>query len=420
MKGVKVAVEQLQPGIYVQLPLKWFQHPFVLSRFKIKTVDQIKIIKSLGVRHVIAVPSKSDAKPIPMSELTLQEEDDSALEDLKDELTLIKEERMQKLKSFKSDLGRTEKCFQNSMTNVRNIMKDMRNKPIQAIDQATELIDEMAEQLLNKGDAVLHLMNESKEDEGLYYHALNVSVLAMLLGKKLGLKKAELNTLGLAGLFHDVGKMKIPTQILRKTEPLNAAESNFLKLHPKYSVELLVTSSNFDDRALKLIEQHHEFYDGSGHPLGLKGKELDPLSHILSVVNNYDSLCHPINIKNAKSPFSALAHQFRVDKEKYETDSLSLLVKLLGIYPPGTVVELDSGQCALVISVNINKLLAPNVLIYDPLIPKDQAVILDLNENDELKIVKALHPASLSEEVHAYLNPRVRVNYYFDHSDKPH
>ena len=418
MKGVKVAVEQLQPGIYVQLPLKWFQHPFVLNRFKIKTADQIKIIKSLGVSHVIAVPSKSDARPIPLSELNPHQEDEAEVEELKDELTLIKEARMEKLKSFKSDLGRTEKCFQNSMTHVRNIMKDMRNKPIQAVDQASELIDQISDQLLNKGDAVLHLMNESKEDEGLYYHALNVSVLAMLLGKKKGLQKQELNVLGLAGLFHDVGKLKVPTQILRKTEPLNAAENNFLKLHPKYSVELLVTSANFDDRALKLIEQHHELYDGSGHPLGLKGNELDPLSHILSVVNNYDSLCHPINIKNAKTPFSALAHQFKVDKAKYETDSLSLLVKLLGIYPPGTVVELDSGQYALVISVNINKLLAPNVLIYDPLVPKEQAVILDLNENEDLKIVKAIHPSTLSEEMFSYLNPRTRVNYYFDHSDK--
>jgi HD-GYP domain-containing protein (c-di-GMP phosphodiesterase class II) len=418
MKGVKVAVEQLQPGIYVQLPLKWFQHPFVLNHFKIKTDDQIKIIKSLGVRHVMAVPSKSDAKPIPMSELVEDTQDEAEVEELKDELTLIKEERMQKLKSFKSDLGRTEKCFQNSMNHVRNIMRDMRNKPAQSVDQATELIDEITDHLLNKGDAVLHLMNESKEDEGLYYHALNVSVLAMLLGKKKGLGKEDLTLLGLAGLFHDVGKLKIPAQILRKTEPLNAAESNLLKLHPKYSSELLVTSSNFDDRALKLIEQHHEFYDGSGHPLGLEGKELDPLSHILSVVNNYDSLCHPINIKNAKTPFAALAHQFKVDKAKYEEDSLSLLVKLLGIYPPGTVVELDSGQCALVISVNLNKLLAPNVLIYDPLVPKDEAVILDLDENEDLKIVKAIHPSQLSEEVFSYLNPRMRVNYYFDHTDK--
>ncbi|EAQ66061.1 hypothetical protein MED121_02580 [Marinomonas sp. MED121] len=417
MKGIKVAVEQLQPGIYVQLPLKWYQHPFVLNRFKIKTLDQIKVIKSLGVRHVIAVPGKSDARPIPLSELAAQDQDDE-VEELKDEMALIKEARMQKLKSFKTDLGRTEKCFQNSMTHVRNIMKDMRNKPIQAIDQANALIDEITDQLLNKGDAVLHLMNESKEDESLYYHALNVAILAMLLGKKKGLKKDELTILGLAGLFHDVGKIKIPSQIVRKTEALNAAEQNFLKLHPKYSVELLASSTDFNDRALKLIEEHHEFVDGSGHPLGLKGKDLDPLSHILSVVNNYDSLCHPMNIKQAKTPYAALAHQFKTDKAKYDDSSMGLLVKLLGIYPPGTVVQLDTGQFALVISVNINKLLAPNVLIYDSSIPKEQAVILDLNENPELKIVKALHPAQLTEEMFKYLNPRARVSYYFDHSEK--
>ena len=418
MKGIKVAVEQLQPGVFIQIPLKWFEHPFIFGRFKLKSNEQIEIIKSLGVKHVIAYPAKSDASLIPISEVAHETSlNDSKITDLKNELTLIKEQRIEKLKKFRKDLNHTEICFQHSVNNIREIMKDIRSRPIQAIEQASQLINEISDRLLDQDDIVLHLMSETKEDENIYYHSLNVSILSMLLAKKKGLSKQQLNTIGMAGLFHDIGKLKIPTQIIRKTEPLNTAEKNYLKLHPQYSVELLNLTENFDKDAKKIIAQHHELFDGSGYPKGLSGAQIHPLTHILSVVNNYDSLCHPMNIKKAKTPFAALSQQFKHDKHKYEPLSLGLLVKLLGVYPPGTVVELSNGQCGLVISVNLGNLLFPNILLYDPTIPKEQAVIIDLNETDDLKIIKALNPNQLSPEVYAYLNPRKRINYYIDHTE---
>jgi len=415
MKGIKVSVEQLQPGIFIQLPLKWFQHPFVLNNFKIKSTDQIKIIKKLGVKHVIAFPTKSDNKPLTVNEIHLKGEVNSTdIIELKDELTALKELRIEKLKQFRRNINRTEKNFKRSMLHVRTVMKDIRSRPVQAIDQASQLIDEISEQLLSKGDIVLHLMSESKEDENLYYHSLNVAILAMLIGKKKGLTKDSLTTLGMAALFHDIGKLKVPTQILRKIAPLTSPEQNFLKLHPQYSVELLDLANDFDKKAKRIIEQHHELYDGSGYPNKLKGHQLDPLANILSVVNSYDNLCHPIDSKKAKTPYSALSHLFKRDKHKYEPHSLGLLVKLLGIYPPGTVVELDTGQIGLVISVNLSKLLFPNVLIFDPLIPKEQAVIIDLDESHELKIARALNLNQISKEVYEYLSPRSRVSYFIE------
>lgn len=415
MKGIKVSVEQLQPGIFIQLPLKWFQHPFVLNNFKIKSTDQIKIIKKLGVKHVIAFPTKSDNKPLAVNEIHLKDEVNSTdIIELKDELTTLKELRVEKLKQFRRNVNRTEKNFKRSMLHVRTIMKDIRSRPVQAIDQASQLIDEISEQLLSKGDIVLHLMSESKENENLYYHSLNVAILAMLIGKKKGLTKDSLTTLGMAALFHDIGKLKVPTQILRKIAPLTSPEQNLLKLHPQYSIELLDLANDFDQKAKRIIEQHHELYDGSGYPNKLKGHQLDPLANILSVVNSYDNLCHPSDTKKAKTPYSALSHLFKRDKHKYEPHSLGLLVKLLGIYPPGTVVELDTGQIGLVISVNLSKLLFPNVLIYDPLIPKEQAVIIDLNEADELKISRALNLNQISNEVYEYLSPRSRVSYFIE------
>ena len=112
MKGIKVSVEQLQPGIFIQLPLKWFQHPFVLNNFKIKSTDQIRIIKKLGVKHVIAFPTKSDNKPLTASEINLKTEATSTdIIELKDELTALKELRVENLKQFRRNINRTEKNF---------------------------------------------------------------------------------------------------------------------------------------------------------------------------------------------------------------------------------------------------------------------------------------------------------------------
>jgi len=416
MKGVKIAVEQLQPGIYIQLPLRWSEHPFLFSRFKIKNQEEVQVIRGLGVSHVIAYPVKSDTKPIPLTEVKIDRSvEKEHIEQTVSKLEQEKDERIEKLKSFRKDLNKTEKVFQRSMTHVRNIMKDVRSRPIQAVEQAAELINEMTDVLLNKDNMVLHLMNETKEDENLYYHSLNVSVLAMMLARNKGLEKEHLNMIGMAALFHDIGKLKIPTPILRKTEPLNTAEENLLKLHPQYGVELLSLSDGFEEESKMIVEQHHEYVDGSGYPKGLKASAIHPLAQILSVVNDYDALCHPFDIKQAKTPYAALSFLFKQQKARYNEEALSLLVKLLGIYPPGTVVELDNGQCGLVISVNLQKLLFPNILVYDPNVPREQAAIIDLNDVD-IKIVKALHPRKLKPEVYEYLSPRTRINYYFDHS----
>jgi hypothetical protein len=130
-------------------------------------------------------------------------------------------------------------------------------------------------------------------------------------------------------------------------------------------------------------------------------------------VNYYDKLCNHVDPKQSMTPHEALSLMFSKQVAKFDKQTLQTLVKLLGIYPPGTVVQLSDDSVGIVISLNRSELLKPGVLIYSADIPKEEAVIIDLSRHTDLTIRKSLRPAQLSKEMFEYLNPRERVSYFF-------
>jgi putative nucleotidyltransferase with HDIG domain len=169
-------------------------------------------------------------------------------------------------------------------------MGKIQSRPLNAISEAQELINAMTEQLLSVDEMVLHLVSDSDDGNSLQFHSLNVSVLSMLLARECKLPAEAIRQVGMA-LFHDIGKLKIPSQILRKTEPLTKPEQNLMAQHPRYGLELLGLVSDFPEAAKQIVQNHHEYLDGTG-PQGLKGDQLDPLTQIVSLINEYDNLCH--------------------------------------------------------------------------------------------------------------------------------
>ncbi|MFO6424150.1 HD-GYP domain-containing protein [Motilimonas sp. KMU-193] len=419
MAELKISVNRLQLGNYVKLPVNWGDHPFLFSNFKIKSQEQIEVIRNLGLKHVTIVPDKSDNLPLavdtPIPVASHEQADTTKALEL--ELWQQKQDRIEELKDYRRKLQKCEKEFTKSMSQVRSVMGKILNRPLNAITEATELIESMAESLMSTDNSVLHLMSESKETEALYYHSLNVSVLSMMLGKASGCTLEEIKMLGLGSLFHDIGTIKLPSKIVRAVAPLSAAEKHLYQMHCNYAIDLLKLVEDFPEAAKTIILQHHEAADGSGYPAKLKLNQIDKLAQIVAVVNRYDNICHPTNIKQAKIPYQALSIMFKQQAKEFNKDYLGRLIKLLGIYPPGSVVQLSSGQIGMVMSVASDRLLFPKVLVFDPAVPRTEAPIIDL-EAAELTIEKVIKPQSLPANVHEYLNPRVRTSYYFEHDDK--
>jgi putative nucleotidyltransferase with HDIG domain len=274
----------------------------------------------------------------------------------------------------------------------------------------------MVDSMLADKDVVLHLVNAKAGDEGAYYHALNVTVLALILGKEAKLSSEEMRALGLGTLLHDIGKEKIPGQILLNKAPWTKAEQNFYQQHVAYGVDMAQRLPEISEAARDVIAMHHELLDGSGYPGKLKGGQIGRLARIACIVNAFDNHCNRINVTESMTPAEAISFMFKKEQGKYDPVLMQLFVRCMGVYPPGSVVQLNNGQLGLIMSVNPGQLLQPSLLIYDPDVPKEEALWLDMSEAPELSVMKVLHPAELDGAVRAYLDPRTRVSYYSGNS----
>lgn len=420
MTRIKITVDRLQPGLHIRLPVKWNEHPFLFNSFKIKSSTQIQLIKHLGIQHVFLNPAQSDAAPLPTTPTGDKEmrapTDSQQLDEEIGKLWQEKQDRIEKLNRYRRRVIQCEKEFERSLARMRAVMNKIRNRPIEAIEEALQLVDDVVEKLMSNESVTLHLINSKSEYEDVYFHSLNVSVLAMMIAKAKGLTEQQIKEIAFASLFHDIGKMRVPSAIVRKVTPLTEPEYNYLKLHTRYGSDLVNGIDGFPEKAKTVIEQHHELNDGTGYPQGLKEQDIDEITQVISVANAFDNLCHPAIVTEQKIPYIALSHLYKNCKHLYNHQNLSILVKFMGVFPPGTVVQLSNHTVGLVVSVNAKHLLSPNVLIYDPSVPRTQAPIIDL-ANKEIKIINAILPNKLPDKVRDYLNPRARITYFFDSDD---
>lgn len=412
--SIKLTVDRLQPGVYIKLPVRWNAHPFMFNQFKITSQNQITLLKQANIQHVYAIPSKSSANPLPVEVKT-----ETTVEDLTTEFNLLKnklddkEQQILAMQQHRRAIKECEQAYQNALSRVRSLTAKIKTRPLQAMEEAQTVMATMAKALLEKDDLVLHLVGDDRDDMDSYQHAVSVSMLSMMIGKKLGLSEGQINDLGSAGLLHDIGKLKIPSQFYTNKDITPAKRKFVIEKHPEYSVEFLNNAPSVNDEVKRMILEHHEFADGSGYPKGLTKDKLHANSLIISMVNYYEKLCYPHDGKKARTPSQALSHLFGRKKALFNERQLSAFVKSLGIYPPGTLVKLNNGQVGIVITVNTTKLLAPSVMVFDERIPREEAAIIHLDKED-VTIETAISPRTIEPHIKNYLNPRSQLSFFIE------
>lgn len=414
-----IAVDQLQVGVYVYLDVGWMHHPFTFNNFKIRDEEQLKVIRGLGLKWVRWDPARSDRKPLARSAAQAAPEvppppaGTEAPLAAPHEAMERKRERIQQLSEHRERLARVEQAFLSAANVVRNINKNIFSQPEKTVSDARDLVVQVVDTLLAAPDLAIQVMAEKPGGEDLYLHSLNVAILGMTLAKELGLPAELVQFIGMGAIFHDVGLNEIPTTILNNPGPLSKAEREFREMHCQYGVEIGKKAA-LPAPVLRIIQQHHELYDGSGYPQKLKADAIDPLARVVSLINAYDNLCNPPNIAQALTPHEALSAMFAQQRNRFDPRFLQAFIRFMGVYPPGSVVGLSNDALGLVIRVNASRPLRPSVIVYDAGIPKNEAIILDLNEEPDLNITRAIRPGQLPAAVFEYLSPRRRVSYYFD------
>ena len=415
---VTIQTRQLQPGMYVYIDLSWMSHPFPLNRFKLKSAEQIRTIIALGIAQIRYSPENSDVPPL--AEETFLEPAAPVPAQVSPELSAMLREKKDRRVRLELHRGKVHECQQtiaHAAKLMRGMNADIFAKPTECLASAYQLMDSFLDILLRDSGTVLFALNDKLAGEEIYFHSVNVSVLATLLAKELKLPPADIKLIGLGCLFHDIGKLEIPTKVTLKTDPLTQAEKSLLQEHCRYG-ERIARNAMLDPRALAIIAQHHEFIDGSGYPNKLKQVEISPLAQLVAIINQYDNLCNPINPAKALTPHEALSILFSQYRTRLNSNMMQIFIRFMGVYPPGSIVSLSDGTIGIVVSVSSGKSMRPTLLVYDPDVPKEEAILLDLETLPDVNISKAIRPALLSPEVFAYLSPRKRATYFFDASKR--
>jgi putative nucleotidyltransferase with HDIG domain len=410
MSDKTIQKDQLCIGLYIHLDLPWMKHPFLTSRFKIRSEKQLQALRGLRQTNFRFDPDKSDTEPLPLAQPPAVEE--PLPESAEDALWEEKRKRIEVLKARRSKLNKSARRYEKSAESLRKLTELMFASPEQAVHMADEVVGNMVNDLTVDTEVTIQLVNLKGKSESSYYHSLNVAALSLVLGQKLGLNPKQLHVLGLGALFHDLGHQQIPSRILLKKKPLTPAEEKVYQRHTFLGVEMAKKLGVLPREAVAIIGQHHERLDGSGFPKGLKG-EVGILPRIVAIVDHYDELCNHADPERSLSPYEAVSLMYSKERSQYDMTILTAFIANLGIYPPGTVVRLSDQRIACVVNINSEELLKPNVLVYDPEIPKEEALILDLMEED-LSISESCRRSELTPEVLNYLNLSEYVTYYMD------
>lgn len=231
------------------------------------------------------------------------------------------------------------------------------------VQQVGSLVHEMAQGVERNPEAMLWLARLKSTDQYSYDHAVDVSVHLMVFGKFLGMPAKTVEKLGLAGLMQDIGKTDIPPDILNKPGDLTPDEYALVQAHVATSLEILIGSPGFTVDVLNVVASHHERFDGSGYPRRLKGETISLHAELAGLVDSYCAMIRERSYESAIPCQKALERLIKVRGIKFREALVDQFVQCIGLYPIGSLVELNTGEVAVVIQQNQVRRLKPRVLL---------------------------------------------------------
>lgn len=417
-----IDVDKLTVGMFVHLGLGWMSHPFPLSNFRITTPGQIATIRGLGVKQVRWNPAHSEASgeggesaallSLTETRVNAPAAPAAATAAPASPQAVAQRELRESLSAQRVALSLCERQFAEAASECKQLTHLVATQPVAAGEQAKALSRALVSKMMGAQDLCIRLLVDASGDRA-SAHALNVSVLALLMGHTLGWLDEDMLDLGVGSLLHDVGNLELPDWVRHRNEHFSAAEQKFYESHVAQGVAL-GKKMGISPGALLLIEQHHEFADGTGFPMRIGSDRTTAAARVVALINLYDNLCNPAIPAQAVTPHEALSQIFAQLKNKFDTAILSAFIKMMGVYPAGSVVQLTDDRFAMVVSVNASRSIRPRVLVHNPKVPRDEALILDLAQHGGLGIRRSIKPMALPSEALAYLSPRQRVAYYFE------
>lgn len=348
-KVMQMPVSGLKIGMYVrELDRPWLETPFILQGFPIRTINDIEEIAKHCEWVIVEVGEEAWQ---PAQERVLQAE---RVQRVQTQIPSIPR---------KDELRNAKNTHANARALTRSFMDDVRLGRAIDIKEVKATVSECVRSVLRNPDALLWMSKLRNKDSYTSEHSLNVGLLAIAFGRHLGASEEDLNKLGMAGMLHDVGKMQTPSEVLLKEGKLDDEEFGLMKMHAQQGRDILLSHKNIYHGAIDVAYGHHENLDGSGYPRGIKSSGITDFTRIVSLCDVYDAITSDRIYKKGASSLNALKIIQDQSGKKFDVRLAQEFIECIGLYPPGSVVELHSGEVGIVISTNYRHRHLPKVMI---------------------------------------------------------
>lgn len=359
MERIRIPVDALQIGMYVdELDRPWLESPFLFQGFPIRNEEELEQLQSC-CQYVYVDQEKSLTAQLELPRLSVPTVHRFSTR----KVNIARhnsEPPVVNSVPFSAESKKASAIHKDAHNYINTIFQDIRLGHSLDTMEAQELTDRMVDSIIRNENALLWLTQLKNKDEYTTMHSINVCVLSLLFGHYLGLNKQDLRQLGFGALLHDVGKVQIPDIILNKPETPTPEEMQLLQQHPAFSKAILESSTGeVPPAAIEIAYAHHERFDGSGYPRGLSGKAIHPLAMIVSIVDVYDAITSNRVYHIGIAPHEALNMMYQWSSKSFPKSLVEKFIRCLGIYPVGSIVELNNGSVGVVMTVNRDHHLYP-------------------------------------------------------------
>jgi putative nucleotidyltransferase with HDIG domain len=393
MQRTKIETGNLKIGMYVaQLDRSWLETPFLFQGFEIREKSELDLLQKTCIHVYIEIaksslPAEEIEKLInPMSsspDLNFKQKSSRAKKptikyrvlralskldptgNMGRKLDGVGKYRIRS--SFKKEVPKAADAYDTAISTIDSVLETVREGRAVDIEQVRESISPMIESVLRNPGAMTWFVLLKKRDKYTYNHSIALSVWAAVLGRHLGFDRPALDAISLGALLLDIGKARLPEDIFQSEDALLDAEMKLVQQHVEIGVEIAKETPGISNDILDMIASHHERYDGSGYPNGTAGAEIPVYGRIAGLIDCYDAMTSNRLHAKAMSSYEAIRELNSLADTHFQKELVEQFVQALGMFPAGSIVELNSGEIGIVVEQNRVRRLRPKIMIVlDP------------------------------------------------------